>query len=758
MRWNDLIGRRLGQYTILEEIGRGGSSRVYRGHDDETERDVAIKVIPNDAEDRVGFVHRFEREVQAVAQLNHPNIVTVFDRGENDDLVYLVMQCVMGGTLRTRLGKPLAAQESAAYIVQMAQALHHAHQRGIIHRDVKPSNMLIDAEDPRHLLLTDFGIAKLQGARGLTKTGTTIGTPEYMAPEQAEGKDIDARADVYSLGCVLYEALAGRPPFVGSSPVSVLYQQVHSRPPYIRGFNPDVPRELTRLLDTTLAKRPEDRFGTAELLALALAPFAEEGATGALGVSVFGQLGPRPESLTPSPQSSGPAQLPALEWPFTPGQPENADPSPLAPLAQTLGTPPAAEPGAQAAGEWRGLGAEGLDALFPEDGDAGSGASTRAPGPDAPPQHPQASDDRLHHTIPLPAFRLPARRTRPLNLPLTERGELDLERLMAQVDTPNRADGRGMLTRGEGGPPAGETWRQQYGGPDLGADMRAGQGQPQTPQSSSFREALLRTGEYRTVRPVWRPTLEDTPDTGATRRAARRSGSRRVDGRQGGSTRSGGAQSGGAQSGGAGGEGRRSEGRRSEGRRSGGGPRLWAGLGVAAVLLLLAATWVGVSASGLGLTMFGNKHPAARATATPTATVVPTATTTPTPSASATATTNPQALLDKQAAAAFRAVTLATFVDSSCSSGNNTTRFANGQAVYVNLCLANNAPSTSMNVQIRQKGTVFVALVQNLPIGPGGGSLYFYRYGLGPGTYDMLVTLQLNGHTATARDITFTVG
>ena len=157
----------------------------------------------------------------------------------------------------------------------MAYALHHAHVRGIIHRDVKPSNMLVSAEDARHLLLSDFGIAKLQGMRGLTKSGTTIGTPEYMSPEQAEGKEIDPRADVYSLGCVLYEALSGRPPFIGATPVSVLYQQVHSRPAYLRGLNADVPRELSRLLDQALAKRPEERFGTAERFAEALLPFAE---------------------------------------------------------------------------------------------------------------------------------------------------------------------------------------------------------------------------------------------------------------------------------------------------------------------------------------------------------------------------------------------------------------------------------------------------------------------------------------------------
>src|SRR5690242_641119 len=176
MSWNDLIGRQLGQYTIVEEIGRGGSSRVYRAVDPEMERDVAIKVLPNDAEDRVGFVRRFEREVQAVAQLNHPNIVAVYDRGETEEFVYLVMQIVGGGTLRQRLGRPLSIPDATAGISQLALALHHAHQRGIVHRDVKPSNVLVDADNPRRLLLTDFGIAKLQGLRGLTKSGTTIGT------------------------------------------------------------------------------------------------------------------------------------------------------------------------------------------------------------------------------------------------------------------------------------------------------------------------------------------------------------------------------------------------------------------------------------------------------------------------------------------------------------------------------------------------------------------------------------------------------
>jgi len=273
MGWNDLIGMRLDQYDILDELGRGGSSRVYHAYDTDAKRDVAIKVIPNDAEDRALFLNRFVREVEAVRQLHHPNIVGVYGAGENDEFVYLVMQCVTGGTLRRKLNGPLPVPEAVAYMVQIAYALHHAHTKGIIHRDVKPSNMLLEYPGSNHLLLTDFGIAKIQGARGLTKSGTTIGTPEYMSPEQSEGREIDERADIYALGCVLYETLAGRPPFLGSTPVSVLFQHVHSRPAYIRGFNPGVPAELVHILEIALAKRPDERYGSAESFARALRPF-----------------------------------------------------------------------------------------------------------------------------------------------------------------------------------------------------------------------------------------------------------------------------------------------------------------------------------------------------------------------------------------------------------------------------------------------------------------------------------------------------
>lgn len=277
MGWTELSGSRLGDYEIVDEIARGGMSRVFKAHDLPNGRDVAIKImaVGSDSGDPRGFTRRFEHEARAVERLDHPNIVKVFMTGETDEFVYIVMQLVLGGTFRSRLGKPLPVPDACSMAIQMAQALHHAHMHHVIHRDVKPANMLIDADDPGHLLLADFGIAKIMGQKGVTKTGTAVGTPEYMAPEQAKGEEIDQRADIYGLACVLYEALAGRPPFVGPTALSICYQHVHTRPAYIRGFNPDVPRALALVIEQALAKNPGDRFPDAEAFAVALHPFTE---------------------------------------------------------------------------------------------------------------------------------------------------------------------------------------------------------------------------------------------------------------------------------------------------------------------------------------------------------------------------------------------------------------------------------------------------------------------------------------------------
>ncbi len=281
MGWNDLIGTPFGdgeqQYRIEAEIARGGMSRVFRARDLGQERDIALKIMSlgGDSGDGPTFTKRFEHEAHAVERLDHPNIVKVYTTGRTDEFVYIAMQLVLGGTFRQKLGRPMPIADACFQMIQMAKALHHAHMHHVIHRDVKPANMLIDDRDPSHLLLADFGIAKIMGQKGVTKTGTAVGTPEYMAPEQAKGEEIDPRADIYGLACVLYEALAGRPPFVGPTALSICYQHVHTRPAYIRGFNPEVPRSLALVIEQALAKNPRDRFNTAEDFANALYPFTE---------------------------------------------------------------------------------------------------------------------------------------------------------------------------------------------------------------------------------------------------------------------------------------------------------------------------------------------------------------------------------------------------------------------------------------------------------------------------------------------------
>lgn len=281
---DELIGSYLGQYQVLERLGEGGMARVYKAIQPRLKRMVALKVILPEAAARPGFRERFEREAQLIARLQHANIVTVYDFGETHSLSYLVMQYVGGGTLSGKLksGQPLPYTQAVNYAAQMARALHHAHSQGIIHRDIKPSNMLLDEKDANHVLLSDFGIAKLlssaaeseQGQIGapqpLTTTGSIIGTPEFMAPEQAQGTTIDARTDIYALGMVLYVLLTGTLPFRASTPLGVLYQQVHTAPPPVTDLNPTVPPTLAEVLNHALAKQPEARFQSAEAFARAL--------------------------------------------------------------------------------------------------------------------------------------------------------------------------------------------------------------------------------------------------------------------------------------------------------------------------------------------------------------------------------------------------------------------------------------------------------------------------------------------------------
>lgn len=284
-----LIGRQLGIYQVQASLGQGGMAQVYKAYHPRLRREVAIKVILSEIADSAGFQERFEREAQMIASLEHPNIVSVYDFGEEGDLTYLVMQYVGGGTLRDQLrGKrPLEPQRAIRYATQMALALHHAHQRGIIHRDVKPQNMLVSSIDPTHLLLSDFGIAKLYYQKSedsvlaemptrnvsdsaLTSASQIIGTADYMSPEQASGTIVDARTDVYALGIVLYQMLVGDIPFRSTNLQGLLFQHLYTSPPPVRERNPRVSEILAQITAKALAKAPSDRFPSAEALARAL--------------------------------------------------------------------------------------------------------------------------------------------------------------------------------------------------------------------------------------------------------------------------------------------------------------------------------------------------------------------------------------------------------------------------------------------------------------------------------------------------------
>jgi serine/threonine protein kinase len=289
MENDPLIGRQLGAYLIQTRLGEGGMARVYKAYHARLRRDVAIKVILEQIAGQAGFQARFEQEAQVIAQLQHPNIVTVYDFGESGNITYLVMQYVGGGTLRDKLrdGRPLEIHRAATYTLQMARALHHAHLHGIVHRDVKPQNMLVSTTDRNQLLLSDFGIAKLfnssleatltmstsgalAGDHSLTNAGQMVGTADYMAPEQVNMRSVDARTDVYALGVVLFQMLTGQVPFQSNSALGLLYQQVHTVPLSARELNPAVPEILARITAKALAKAPEERFQSAEVMAQAL--------------------------------------------------------------------------------------------------------------------------------------------------------------------------------------------------------------------------------------------------------------------------------------------------------------------------------------------------------------------------------------------------------------------------------------------------------------------------------------------------------
>ncbi|MCL4302245.1 MAG: protein kinase [Anaerolineae bacterium] len=317
----DLIGITLGQYEIREKIGQGGMAQVYKAFQPSLNRFVAVKILPPILAEEAGFTERFQREAQAIARLQHPNILQVYDYGVQDNYNYLVMRYVENSVTLDKLireGAPL--NKLIDYIMQVADALNYAHEHDIIHRDVKPSNILIDG---KWALLSDFGLVKMkESATQLTGTGVGMGTPAYMSPEQASGaKVVDHRTDIYALGVILHRILTGTIPHDAPTPLAILVKRSSESIPLPRQIKPDIPESLEHVVLRSLAKEPDARYSTATDFAEALQKaktdptYREEAVSTIYNINeaTVAHSGPLPLSSTPAPTPS-PQKNVGLRW------------------------------------------------------------------------------------------------------------------------------------------------------------------------------------------------------------------------------------------------------------------------------------------------------------------------------------------------------------------------------------------------------------------------------------------------------------
>jgi serine/threonine-protein kinase len=308
------------RYRIHRKLGAGGMANVYLAQDEELDRRVAIKVLNDRYANDAAFVERFRREARSAAALSHPNIVPIYDRGDADGHPYIAMEVIEGRSLKELIqGRgPLPIGRAVDYAQQVLAALRFAHRNGIVHRDIKPHNILIGPDD--HLKVTDFGIARL-GASEITETGSIMGTAQYLSPEQARGRPVDARSDLYSVGIVLYEMLTGQVPFNGDSAVEVAMKQVNDAPPPPSRIIAGIPKELDEVVLRALAKDPATRYQTADEFAEDLkrvqagqpvAPETTEAATalltGPAATEIIARTDAPPTPRPPSP--TGPPRRP----------------------------------------------------------------------------------------------------------------------------------------------------------------------------------------------------------------------------------------------------------------------------------------------------------------------------------------------------------------------------------------------------------------------------------------------------------------
>src|SRR5690348_4001572 len=269
------------RYELEELVGTGGMSSVYRAHDRLLDRKVALKILHEHHGLDEASVERFRREARAVASVSHPNVVTVIDRGEQDGRQFIVFEYIEGENLKRLVERQgtLPTEQALELVIQVAGGLAFAHREGIVHRDVKPQNVLLDGAGTAKV--TDFGIARSLAVRqGMTQTGTVLGTSDYIAPEQAQGQVVDEQSDVYSLGVVLYELLTGRVPFPGENFVAVAMRHINEPPPHVRDLRPEVSPRVDAAIARAMAKRPADRFASMNELGVELEACLAELRTG----------------------------------------------------------------------------------------------------------------------------------------------------------------------------------------------------------------------------------------------------------------------------------------------------------------------------------------------------------------------------------------------------------------------------------------------------------------------------------------------
>jgi len=305
-----LVGQKLGKYEITQLIGHGGMATVYKGHQGDIDRNVAIKVLPPHPGQDDQFVERFRLEARTIARLQHPHILPLYDYGDDDGVLYLVMAYIEGGSIHDRVRRgAMPSLEVDRMIKQIAGALDYAHRQGVIHRDLKPDNVLLDREG--HALLADFGIVKLiegsPSGSSLTVTGGLVGTPAYMSPEQAQGLVLDNRSDLYSLGVVVFEMLTGKQPYLADTPMQVVFKHVSAPIPPARDLNPALPAGVDDVMRRILAKNAEERYSTATAFAedLSRALRGEPTNTPSTGTYIFPpgmvQANPPTQSATNTP-------------------------------------------------------------------------------------------------------------------------------------------------------------------------------------------------------------------------------------------------------------------------------------------------------------------------------------------------------------------------------------------------------------------------------------------------------------------------